>query len=113
MCGLEKVRAEFSLTALVYNLRRVLNILGTDKMMAAVAGIDRGPDRAVSGQNRPWPSSQAFQEGHRRDFSPKRAKSADPYRSVVASINLDEFSHGLREFRTKIRALIEKSFSVA
>ena len=37
MRGLEKVRAEFSLTALVYNLRRVLNILGMDKMMAAVA----------------------------------------------------------------------------
>jgi hypothetical protein len=34
--GLEKVRAEFSLTALVYNLRRALNILGMDKMMAAV-----------------------------------------------------------------------------
>jgi transposase/IS5 family transposase len=37
MRGLEKVRAEFSLTALVYNLRRVLNILGMDKMMTAVA----------------------------------------------------------------------------
>jgi Transposase DDE domain/LysR substrate binding domain len=36
MRGLEKVRAEFSLTALAYNLRRVLNILGMDKMMAAV-----------------------------------------------------------------------------
>jgi transposase/IS5 family transposase len=36
MRGLEKVRAEFALTALVYNLRRVLNILGMDKMMAAV-----------------------------------------------------------------------------
>jgi hypothetical protein len=35
--GLDKVRAEFSLTALVYNLRRALNILGMDKMMAAVA----------------------------------------------------------------------------
>jgi IS5 family transposase len=35
--GLEKVRAEFSLTALVYNLRRALNLLGMDKMMAAVA----------------------------------------------------------------------------
>jgi transposase len=34
--GLERVRAEFSLTALVYNLRRALNILGMDKMMAAV-----------------------------------------------------------------------------
>ena len=28
MRGLEKVRAEFSLTALAYNLRRVLNIVG-------------------------------------------------------------------------------------
>jgi hypothetical protein len=37
MRGLEKVRAEFSLTALVTNLRRALNILSMDKMMAAVA----------------------------------------------------------------------------
>src|SRR5271157_4879965 len=31
MCGLENVRAEFSLTALAYNLRRALNILGVEK----------------------------------------------------------------------------------
>jgi hypothetical protein len=37
MCGLEKVRAEFSLTALVYNVRRALNIIGMEKLMAAVA----------------------------------------------------------------------------
>ena len=37
MRGLEKVRAEFSLTALAYNLRRALNILGMDRLMAAVA----------------------------------------------------------------------------
>src|ERR1700712_838667 len=37
MRGLEKVRAEFSLTALVYNLRRVLNIIGFAELMAAVA----------------------------------------------------------------------------
>jgi transposase len=37
MRGLEKVRAEFSLTALVYNLRRVLNIGGFSELMAAVA----------------------------------------------------------------------------
>jgi len=36
MRGLENVRAEFSLTALVYNLRRALNILGIEKLMAAV-----------------------------------------------------------------------------
>ena len=37
MRGLEKVRAEFSLTALAYNFRRVLNIVGTEAMTAAVA----------------------------------------------------------------------------
>ena len=37
MRGLNKVRAEFSLTALAYNLRRALNILGVEAMMAAVA----------------------------------------------------------------------------
>jgi len=35
--GLEKVRAGFSLTALVYNLRRALNIVGMDGLIAAVA----------------------------------------------------------------------------
>ena len=37
MRGLDKVRAEFSLTALVYNLRRALNIMGMEKLMAAAA----------------------------------------------------------------------------
>jgi hypothetical protein len=36
--GLENVRAEFSLTALVYNLRRALNILGVTPMMARFGG---------------------------------------------------------------------------
>jgi hypothetical protein len=35
--GLEKVRAEFSLTALAYNLRRALNIVGVEALRAAVA----------------------------------------------------------------------------
>jgi two-component SAPR family response regulator len=38
MRGLDKVRAEFSLTALVYNLRRAINILGVNTIMAAVRG---------------------------------------------------------------------------
>ena len=37
MRGLEKVRAEFSLTALAYNLRRALNLVGLAELMAAVA----------------------------------------------------------------------------
>jgi transposase len=36
MKGLENVRAEFSLTALAYNMRRVINILGVEAMIAAV-----------------------------------------------------------------------------
>jgi Transposase DDE domain/Transposase domain (DUF772) len=38
MRGLDKVRAEFSLTALVYNLRRALNILGVARLTATVGG---------------------------------------------------------------------------
>ena len=37
MRGLDNVRAEFSLTALAYNLRRALNILGVEAMARAVA----------------------------------------------------------------------------
>ena len=38
MRGLDKVRGEFSLTALAYNLRRVLNIVAFTALMAAVQG---------------------------------------------------------------------------
>ena len=38
MRRLPKIRAEFSLTALAYNLRRVLNIVGFTELMAAVQG---------------------------------------------------------------------------
>jgi hypothetical protein len=34
--GLEKVRAAFSLTALAYNLRRAINVVGVEGLMAAV-----------------------------------------------------------------------------
>src|SRR5436309_2771228 len=36
MRGLDKVRGEFSLTALAYNLRRVLNLVAFTALMAAV-----------------------------------------------------------------------------
>jgi hypothetical protein len=36
MCGLQKVRAEFSLSALAYNLKRVINILGVSHLMASL-----------------------------------------------------------------------------
>jgi len=34
--GLAKVRTEFSLTVLAYNLRRVLNIVGIPRLIAAL-----------------------------------------------------------------------------
>src|SRR2546422_7970193 len=36
MRGLEKVRAEFSLSTLAYNIKRVLNILGGEKLLEAL-----------------------------------------------------------------------------
>ena len=36
MKGLENVRAEFSLSTLAYNIRRVLNILGVQRLIAAL-----------------------------------------------------------------------------
>jgi hypothetical protein len=78
MRGLEKVRAEFSLTALVYNLRQALNILGMDKMMAAVAAWQRPKSRCFVAKP-PMAVLPCLPRGHRRDFSPKREKSADPH----------------------------------
>ncbi|MGB7096790.1 MAG: IS1182 family transposase, partial [Anaerolineales bacterium] len=37
MRGLENVRAEFSLSALIYNLKRIINTLGVPKMLEALA----------------------------------------------------------------------------
>lgn len=39
MRGLEKVRAEFSLTALAYNIIRVLNILGVATLLQALKTV--------------------------------------------------------------------------
>jgi Transposase DDE domain len=47
MRGLEKVRTEFSLTVLAYNLRRVLNIVGMPRLLAALGGVGRVLGRAA------------------------------------------------------------------
>ena len=41
MRGLDKVRAEFSLSTLAYNIRRVLNILGVERLVAALKGAKK------------------------------------------------------------------------
>ena len=60
MRGLTKVRAEFSLTALAYNLRRALNILGALRITRSwrrFAGLDR---RARLAHERDGPFEGAF-----------------------------------------------------
>jgi len=37
MKGLEKVKAEFRLSTLAYNMKRAINIVGVEKMMEALA----------------------------------------------------------------------------
>ena len=41
--GLHKVRGEFSLSALAYNLRRVLNIVGMKKLLKKLSMTGREP----------------------------------------------------------------------
>jgi len=56
MRGLANVRAEFSLTALAYNLRRALNILGSEQNDGRVGGLklgQRSPIRADLGVQAP------------------------------------------------------------
>jgi Transposase DDE domain len=77
MRGLANVRAEFSLTALAYNLRRALNILGVEAMTAA----------------RPLRSHQTA----------NGAKAAEiPSCPLLAPLNaqVSEFPHGLGDLRT-------------
>jgi hypothetical protein len=80
MKGLDNVRAEFSLTALVYNLRRALNILGVEAMMAAARGDGRrnigqtdppGP-RSRHHRGHPAPECSNIAERSFRDLSPLR-----------------------------------------
>jgi hypothetical protein len=46
--GLEKVRTEWSLTTLVYNLKRVLNLVSFEKLMSVLRRT-ASEDRAVVG----------------------------------------------------------------
>jgi Transposase DDE domain len=43
MRGLGKVRAEFSLTALAYNMTRVLNVVGLERLLEVLNGHQTTP----------------------------------------------------------------------
>jgi hypothetical protein len=48
MRGLEKVRAEFSLTALAYNLRRALNLVAFPELGSVTSRANCGAARRLS-----------------------------------------------------------------
>ena len=86
--GLEKVRAEFSLTALVYNLRRALNILGM--------GENDGGGRRLTGAHvalfnrKPGHGGLPYAIPNATGaISGRYAKKRRPERSAVASITTD------------------------
>lgn len=91
--GLEKVRGEFSLTVLAYNLKRVLHLVGVPRLLEALASrgllvlfhprsAPHGPVFAAECLTHPFPVSG-------RPFTTLPAPTARP--SPAAR----EFSHGL------------------
>ncbi len=52
--GLAKVKGEFSLSAVVYNLRRVLNLRSVPDLLAAVRARTAGPGRPKRAGRRGW-----------------------------------------------------------
>ena len=94
MRGLANVRAEFSLTALAYNLRRALNILGHDGRGSRLRRVTRLYRHAL-GSWAPLRSRQAADEAQTLRF---------PHRSLFALLHPEfrEFSHGLQELRRSV-----------
>ena len=63
MRGLEKVRGEFHLSALAYNLKRVINIVGMERLLEAVrrlaAATARRLGALLEAQRARWPPEEA------------------------------------------------------
>lgn len=64
MRGFVNVRAEFSLTTLAYNIKRVLNIVGVEKLLKALRkrsqAINAPPSASPAFQNKAWSLYSAF-----------------------------------------------------
>ncbi len=107
MRGLEKVRAEFSLTALAYNLRRVLNLVGFHRADGRGAGVT--PCRTVSSLVLPV---REVQEGDPRPHVSPGSEGADAPLGIAAiggtavrpkmsrQAARHRFPHGLLDFCT-------------
>ena len=73
MCGQEKVRGEASLTLLAYNLKRVIKLLGVDKLIPALAKVNLknawpAPAQAF------LPYLRGFASTTKRNLRPKRSE---------------------------------------
>jgi len=85
MRGLENVRAEFSLSALAYNIIRAINILGVDVL---ITFLKSRPSRL--GWAWSWSKSACFaaDTSKKRDFYPD-------YIALIAIVSVSQFSHSL------------------
>ena len=48
--GIDKVGAEISLTVLAYNIKRVINIVGLDRLIGAVGAMNKASSVKVKGK---------------------------------------------------------------
>jgi len=96
MRGLDKVRAEFSLTALVYNLRRALNILGVARLMAG-RGRMKDAHHCTKSVGKSRSGSSRRRQG--RDSRSRQQKSIKARETHIVNGLTPDFSHGLLNFR--------------
>jgi hypothetical protein len=63
MRGLEKVRGEFHLSALAYNMKRAINIVGMERLLEAVRRVAAATARLLGAlleaQRARWPAEEA------------------------------------------------------
>ena len=98
--GLEKVRAEFSLTALAYNMTRVLKIVGARQSKPVTRIPDRTPPKGVQKRQKPRLFDSLFTlcRAYQKTSLFFREQSVLKFITVsylVSSLCGVKFSHGL------------------
>jgi hypothetical protein len=110
---LEKVRAEFSLTALAYNLRRVLNIVGLPKLIAALQAWKATLERLNWSNSKTLSSVMALD----RSFTNRIPRLRKPPENIEADgyrrRRRKQRFHTVCELCNEISPLITKAFSFA
>ena len=100
MRGLDNVRAEFSLTALAYNFRRVLNIVGVSRLDGRAPGLKSRLEAAL-----PLTSATFGMQRLAKSFSNLiaglRSRNQDAGDRLISPVTPPKppFPHGLLDFR--------------